>query len=343
MRGRNCIHTAFCLQVCRLALTVVAITAVTGTVFGAVLVDYPADTLPPPPWEFINNGPPQEISQHTVFVQNGVLHMIDNALLVGNTLGFLQHVPFDPDQILEVQFRARVLSGESALDERAPFQVWLYNGTVRADLSVGPQSITALGGPEHAPTIILNESINGTDWHVYRYRLDPRGIQWWVDGISVGSATIEMLIPHLTDVDRRINMFITSATANVELDYLVVSMTPPPLIIEVAIDIKPGSDTNRINLKSKGVVPVAIFTTDTFDATAVDPLSVEFGPNGATEAHGKGHIKDADGDGNDDLVLHFNTQETGIQCGDTSASLTGQTSSGQGIEGTDTIQTAGCK
>lgn len=113
--------------------------------------------------------------------------------------------------------------------------------------------------------------------------------------------------------------------------------------IEVEIDIKPGSDPNSINPRSKGVIPVAILTTETFDATTVDPLSVAFGPNGAIETHGQGHIEDADGDGDLDLVLHFNTQDTGIQCGDTTASLTGETLSGQTINGSDSINTVGCK
>jgi len=123
---------------------------------------------------------------------------------------------------------------------------------------------------------------------------------------------------------------------------------PPTMIniiskIRVAIDIKPGSFPNSVNPKSKDVIPVAILTTDTFDATTVDPLSVNFGPNGATEAHRKGHTEDADGDGDNDLVLHFSIQDTGIQCGDTSASLTGETFGGQAIEGSDSIRTVGCK
>jgi len=58
-------------------------------------------------------------------------------------------------------------------------------------------------------------------------------------------------------------------------------------VTEVDIDIKPGGDPNSINLRSKRVIPVAILTTDTFDASTVDPLSVKFGPGEATEAHGK--------------------------------------------------------
>ena len=113
-------------------------------------------------------------------------------------------------------------------------------------------------------------------------------------------------------------------------------------VITVDIDIKPGSFPNSINPRSRGVIPVAILTTATFDATTVDPMSVEFGPSGASETHGTGHIEDADGDGDDDLVLHFRTQDTGIQCADTSASLMGQTFGGQSILGSDSINTVGC-
>lgn len=112
--------------------------------------------------------------------------------------------------------------------------------------------------------------------------------------------------------------------------------------IEAQIDIKPDSDQNSVNLRSRGVIPVAILTTDDFDATTVDPLSIQFGPDGATEAHGNGHIEDADGDGDLDFILHFKTQETGVQCGDTQASLTGETFGGQMIEGTDSINAVGC-
>jgi streptogramin lyase len=115
----------------------------------------------------------------------------------------------------------------------------------------------------------------------------------------------------------------------------------PPLT--VSIDIRPGSFPNSINPRSKGVIPVAILTTTTFDATTVDPLSVKFGPNGAMEAHGRGHLEDADGDGDLDLVLHFPTQDTGIMCGAISASITGETFGGQAISGSDSIQTVGCK
>jgi PGF-pre-PGF domain-containing protein len=42
------------------------------------------------------------------------------------------------------------------------------------------------------------------------------------------------------------------------------------------------------------------------------------------------------------LVLYFNTEDTGIQCGDTLANLTGKTYNGQDIAGSDNIRTVGC-
>jgi hypothetical protein len=110
----------------------------------------------------------------------------------------------------------------------------------------------------------------------------------------------------------------------------------------VTIDIKPGSDPNSINLKSKGNIPVAVLTTDTFYAPDVNFEMVQFGPGGATESHGRAHVEDVDEDGDTDIVLHFKTQETGIQCSDTEATLSGETFGGQAFTATDAIKIVKC-
>jgi len=204
-----------------------------ATLTRTTLVGYSATAAPMAPWVFVSNGPAQETSQHSAFVQDGILHLVDDALMVGNTLGYYRNVPFDPSHTVEVEFRARVLSGQSALGlnpARAPFEVWLQNGSVRADLSVGPNSVTSLGRSGLSgvtPKVIMNQPIDGTNWHVYRYRLSPTEIQWWADDVSLGSAPSGALLPAGGPDDRRINIFITSAAANVELEYLTV------------VDIKP--------------------------------------------------------------------------------------------------------
>ncbi|WP_282013809.1 hypothetical protein [Marinifilum flexuosum] len=108
-------------------------------------------------------------------------------------------------------------------------------------------------------------------------------------------------------------------------------------IVEVEMDVKPGSDVNPINLKSKGVIPVAILTTDYFDATMVDCTTVKFGPANIGIVHDDGHLEDVDQDGDIDLILHFKTSESGITQTDTEVVLTGETYDGVNFMGTDLI------
>jgi len=48
-----------------------------------------------------------------------------------------------------------------------------------------------------------------------------------------------------------------------------------PCPIDTAVDIKPGSCPNPLNVGSRGVLPVAILGTDDFDVRMVDPASVK--------------------------------------------------------------------
>ena len=114
-------------------------------------------------------------------------------------------------------------------------------------------------------------------------------------------------------------------------------------VTAVEIDVKPGSFPNSINPQGKGVIPVAILTTGTFDATGVNSTTVRFGATGTEAAPVQSALEDVDGDGDTDVILHFNTQDTGVECGDPSASLTGETLSGQPIEGSDSISMVGCQ
>jgi len=105
---------------------------------------------------------------------------------------------------------------------------------------------------------------------------------------------------------------------------------------EWPIDIKPGSDPNSINLKSKGVVPVAVLTTDLFDAATVDPDTVQLEGVDAV----KWTMDDVDGDGDLDLLLHFSTQELAVvlDAFSTEATLSGETYDGETFSGTDSVR-----
>ena len=109
-----------------------------------------------------------------------------------------------------------------------------------------------------------------------------------------------------------------------------VLLTP---ISEVAIDIKPGVYPNSINLGAKGTVPVAILTTDDFDATTVDPTTVRFAGAPAI----KRTMEDVDSDGYLDVLLHFDTQELNLDASNTEATLTGMTDDRIAIVGTDSV------
>jgi len=111
----------------------------------------------------------------------------------------------------------------------------------------------------------------------------------------------------------------------------------------VGVDLKPNDISDSVNLSSRGVVPLAILTDLSFDARTVDPLSVRLGPGGASETHKEGHAEDVDGDGDQDLVLHFATANLGLNCGDAFVTLTGTTLGGTPIEGKAKISPVGCK
>ena len=107
--------------------------------------------------------------------------------------------------------------------------------------------------------------------------------------------------------------------------------------IEVAIDVKPGSATNPVNLRSRGVLPVALLGSASFLVADVDASTLVFGPSAASPS-GDPAFEDVNADGFVDLVLHFRTLETGIAVGDTQACLIGATLGGRDFRGCDAVR-----
>ena len=142
-------------------------------------------------------------------------------------------------------------------------------------------------------------------------------------------------------IDRTISL----DTTNKIICASVTSLSPfaifEPTPVNVAIDIKPGSFPNSINLGSGGTVPVAIFSTPTFDASNVNPTTVTLA-SAAVKLTGKGtpmaSVQDVNGDGLLDLVVHVETQALQLSTTDTVAVLKGNTFDGKTIRGTDTVR-----
>jgi hypothetical protein len=110
--------------------------------------------------------------------------------------------------------------------------------------------------------------------------------------------------------------------------------------IEVGLDVKPGSDSNPIQPSGRGVVPVALLGSESFDVADADPGTLVFGPDGAVPT-GQPGVEDVNGDGFTDLVSHYRTQETGIAPGDTEACLEGATFAGLPLRGCDEVRIVG--
>jgi beta-glucanase (GH16 family) len=92
----------------------------------------------------------------------------------------------------------------------------------------------------------------------------------------------------------------------------------------------------RLCNRGRGVVPVALLTTDSFDAGTVDHTTVSLGD--AFEAHtdsksgeARRHEEDVDRDGDMDVVFHFRYQETGLPCDPDRIPFNGWTFDGQPI------------
>ena len=110
----------------------------------------------------------------------------------------------------------------------------------------------------------------------------------------------------------------------------------------VTMDIKPGDVPNTVNLRSRGVIPVAILTTDRIDATSIDPTSLRFGATGNEAAAVRAIFEDLNNDGDTDLLVFFHSQDTKIDCETLFAYLSGVTLTGLDIAGTDSVAVVGC-
>ena len=113
--------------------------------------------------------------------------------------------------------------------------------------------------------------------------------------------------------------------------------------VTVRVDVKPGSESNPINLRSRGLLPVAIFSEAGFDALEIDPSTVTVA--GASVAvRGRqcrcmAHEEDVDGDGLMDLLVQVETRALdAAELASGYAVVSGETYAGEPFEGSDAVR-----
>jgi len=114
-----------------------------------------------------------------------------------------------------------------------------------------------------------------------------------------------------------------------------------PDAIQVSVDVKPGETPNTLNLKSKGSIPVAIFSTPTLDLTHIDPATIRFsGASVATNKKGKWQVSYGDFNGDDlnDVIAHFETGQILLSPSDTQGIVEGRTRDNRLFRGTDSVR-----
>ncbi len=115
-----------------------------------------------------------------------------------------------------------------------------------------------------------------------------------------------------------------------------------PQLWAVQIDVRPDSESNPIQLGSRGVVPVVLYGEVDFAVEDVDVTTLAFGPDAAVVAHRNGpHFDDIDGDGLLDMILHHRIADTGLTAYDVEVCLNGQSTDGMPFEGCDDVMPVG--
>jgi hypothetical protein len=109
------------------------------------------------------------------------------------------------------------------------------------------------------------------------------------------------------------------------------------------IDFQPATAQNTVDFSKDGTPKVALFSSPTFNAAAVNPSTVLFGQTGTEAAPIASSTPDVDGDGRNDLLVQFQRSQTGILCGSTEVLLSAaDPKSGKRFYERDSITTSNC-
>jgi hypothetical protein len=109
------------------------------------------------------------------------------------------------------------------------------------------------------------------------------------------------------------------------------------------IDFVPGQTTNRVDFSVDGTLTTALLSNASFDATAVLPGPVRFGPTGTEAGPIGSSVSDVNGDGLKDRVFQFQRSKTGLACTSTEVELSAiDPATGKRFYETDSMQGINC-
>jgi hypothetical protein len=111
--------------------------------------------------------------------------------------------------------------------------------------------------------------------------------------------------------------------------------------VEVTIDIKPDDAANIVNLHSAGVIPVAIFSSEDFDAATIDPATIILAEAGVKTTGKRAkylcRLQDVNGDGLADIVCQVYTGQFMAEPEESTAMLEAETFDGNPVWGKDNV------
>ena len=237
--------------------------------------------------------------------------------------------------------QVRVTAADGGLANASAF-VHVGSTPLRLPASVAPTNLT------------VQEIVTVGDASTVRlsWPADSLSNRWvvTVNSVAVGLSDAATTSVEISDVYRLADVTFGVAgmtpedVVGVEATVVLPKKSTPPPAASPTIDIAPGSAANPINLRSRGVTPVAVLSTASLDATRLDVRALCFGDAEAPaerdcgESHGRVHAEDANRDGRQDAVLHFDTPQLGVDVGDTRACLNGRLPSGATFESCDAIR-----
>jgi hypothetical protein len=146
------------------------------------------------------------------------------------------------------------------------------------------------------------------------------------------------------DVDGSPELGEGGSTGSYTLLVTVERQAPPPAptpeVQAISIDVRPGRNFARIRLGGRGNVPVALLSSDQFDALKVNQTSITFGAEGHEKSLrwcNKVGV-DVNKDRRPDLLCNFDIKAAGFEDGDSLGKVKGVTVDGRPFEGTGPLK-----